>query len=195
MSLGDFNAEETNDDLQNLLNIYSLKNLVKEPTCYKAEPPKCIDLILTNRNQSMQNTTTIETGLSDFQKMIATVLKTTFQKQGPSIINYRCYKIFNQVSFKQDLRTELGSIDASNVNYEAFETAFDKVSNKHAPLKQKYVKVNNAPFTTKALRKAIMLRSRLRNEYNQNRIAENWNNYRRQRNICVKLFRTDKKRY
>ena len=50
MSLGDFNAEETNDDLQNLLNIYSLKNIVKEPSCYKAEPPKCIDLILTNRN-------------------------------------------------------------------------------------------------------------------------------------------------
>ncbi len=143
----------------------------------------------------MQNTTTIETGLSDFHKMIVTVLKTTFQKQGPSIINYRCYKNFNLVSFKQDLRTEFGSIDASNVNYGAFETAFDKVSNKHAPLKKKYVKVNNAPFTTKALRKAIMLRSRLHNEYNQNRIAENWNNYRRQRNICVKLFKTEKKRY
>ena len=54
-------------------------------------------------------------------------------------------------SFKQDLRTELGNVDASNTNYGAFETAFDKVLNKHAPLKKKYVRANNAPFMTKAL--------------------------------------------
>ena len=40
-----------------------------------------------------------------------------------------------------------------------------------------------------------MLRTRLRNNYNHNRIAENLNNFRRQRNLCVKLFRTEKKRY
>ena len=48
---------------------------------------------------------------------------------------------------------------------------------------------------TKTLRKAVMLRTRFLNKYNQNRIAENWNNFRRQRNLCVKLFRTEKKRY
>ena len=48
---------------------------------------------------------------------------------------------------------------------------------------------------TKALRKAVMLRTRLRNKYNQSRIAEKWNNFRRQRNLCIKLFRTEKKRY
>ena len=73
MFLGDFNAEETDEYLQNFFNTYSMKNLVKEPTCYKAETPRCIDLILTNRNQSMQHTTAIETGLSDFHKMIVTV--------------------------------------------------------------------------------------------------------------------------
>ena len=193
MFLGDFNVEETDECLQNFLNTYNMKNLVKELTCYKAETPRCIDLILTNRNQSMQHTT--ETGVSDFHKMIVTVLKTTFPKQGPSIINYRSYKNFDQTSFKQDLRNELDNMDASDTNYGAFETAFDKVLNKHAPLKKKYVRANDAPFMTKALRKAVMLRTRLRNKYNQNRIAENWNNFRRQRNLCVKLFRTEKKRY
>ena len=86
-------------------------------------------------------------------------------------------------------------MDASNTNYGAFEAAFDKVLNKHAPLKKKYVRANDVPFMTKALRKAVILRTRLRNKYNQNRIAENWNNFRRQRNLCVKLFRTEKKRY
>ena len=79
MFLGDFNVEERDKDLQNFLNTYSLKNSVKERTCYKAETPRCIDLILTNLNQSMLHTTTIETGLSDFHKMIVIVLKSIFQ--------------------------------------------------------------------------------------------------------------------
>ena len=86
-------------------------------------------------------------------------------------------------------------MDTSNINYGAFETAFDKVLNKYAPLKKKYVRANDAPFMTKALRKAVMFRTRLRNKYNQNRIAENWNNFCRQRNLSVKLFRTEKKKY
>ena len=85
------------------------------------------------------------------------------------IVNYRSYQNFDQTSFKQDLRTELSNVDTSNINYGAFETAFDKVLNKHAPLKKKYVRVNDAPFMTKALRKAVMLRTRLRNKYNQKR--------------------------
>ena len=63
------------------------------------------------------------------------------------------------------------------------------------PLKKKYVVANDAPFMTKTLQKAVMLRTRLRNKYNQNRIAENWNNFRRQRNLYVKLFRAKKNKY
>ena len=48
---------------------------------------------------------------------------------------------------------------------------------------------------TRALRKATMLRSRLRNKYNEERTAENWNNFRKQRNSCVKLFRKEKRNY
>ena len=93
------------------------------------------------------------------------------------------------------MRTELGNVDVSNSNYRAFETAFKKVLNKHAPLKKQYARANDAPFVTKALRKAVMLRSRLRNKYNQKKVAESWNNFRRQHNPCLKLFRQEKKRY
>ena len=71
---------ETEEQLKNFLDLYSLKNLVHEPTCYKSQTAKCIDFVLTNRNRSVQQTTTIETGLSDFHKMVVSVLKTTFPK-------------------------------------------------------------------------------------------------------------------
>ena len=104
-------------------------------------------------------------------------------------------ELFHNIHYPGYHTLWLDNVDTSNINYGAFETAFDKVLNKHAKLKKKYVRANDAPFMTKALRKAVMLRTRLRNKYNQNRIAENWNNFRRQRNLCAKLFRTEKKRY
>ena len=195
MFLGDFNMTETEEKLKHFLDLYSLKNLVKEPTCYKSHTPKCIDLVLTNRDRSVQKTTTVETGLSDFHKMVVTVLKTTFPKQGPTVINYRNYKKYNENVFKSDLREELQRIEPLDLNYSSFETAFDRVLDKHAPIKKKYVRANDKPFMTRALRKATMLRSRLRNKYNEDRTAENWNNFRKQRNSCVKLFRKEKRNY
>ena len=57
------------------------KNLVREKTCFKNHVnPSCIDLSITNSSLRFQNTTTFASGLSDFHKMILTVLKTTFQK-------------------------------------------------------------------------------------------------------------------
>ena len=78
--LGDFNAVETDQQVHNFMNGYALKNLIKEPTCFKSENPRCIDLILTNRYRSFQNTTTVETGLSDFHKMVLTVFENNLPK-------------------------------------------------------------------------------------------------------------------
>ena len=154
---------ETEEQLKNFLGLYSLKNLVHEPACYKSETARCIDLVLTNRNRSVQQTTTVETDLSDFHNMVATVLKTTFSKQSPTVINYRNYKNFNELAFRNDLLEELGRIEPSDLSYSSFETTFDKVLDKHAPVKKKYVRANDKPFMTPALRKAVMLHSRLRN--------------------------------
>lgn len=63
--MGDFNSEISEELLHDFCEIYTLKNLVKEPTCFKStEHPSCIDLLLTNKSRSFQDTTVIETGLS-----------------------------------------------------------------------------------------------------------------------------------
>lgn len=57
----------------------------------------------------------IETGLSDFHKMVVTILKTTYQRTGPMIVNYRDFKrIFSEQTPKQDIRAELQSIEAED---------------------------------------------------------------------------------
>ena len=78
---GDFNIEEQETILSDFLFEYNAKNLVKEKTCFKnLDNPSCVDLFITNSFRSFKNTTTISTGLSDFHKMIITVMKTTFPK-------------------------------------------------------------------------------------------------------------------
>ena len=68
-----------------------------------------------------------------------------------------------------------------------------KVLNIHAPVKEKYVRYNQPPFTSKQLRKAIMTRIRLLNKYRKDNSAGNPFANKRQRNFCVKLLRKSKK--
>ena len=48
---------------------------------------------------------------------------------------------------------------------------------------------------TKALRKAIMHRSKLKNIFHKTRAKEDWNSNKKQRNLCVNLLRNTKKDY
>ena len=79
--LGDFNSTMSEKPMKDFCELYDLQNLIKDPTCYKnASNPSSIDVILTNRKNSFQNSMTIETGLSDYHKMIVTVLKVHFKR-------------------------------------------------------------------------------------------------------------------
>ena len=69
--------------------------LITKPTCYKnPENPTCIELILTNYFRGFQSSYVLGTGLSDFHKMIVTLMKASFQRLESRIINYRDYKSF-----------------------------------------------------------------------------------------------------
>ena len=67
--------------------------------------------------------------------------------------------------------------------------------NKHAPIKKKIMRSNNNPFMSKALRKAIMHRSKLNYIYNKYRTEDNWANYKKQRSFCVNLLCKTKTEY
>ena len=67
--------------LSNVLFELNAKKLVSNYTCYKSvKNSSCINLTITNSPMSFinRNTLTTTTGLSDFQKIVTIVLKTTF---------------------------------------------------------------------------------------------------------------------
>ena len=194
--LGDFNAEITIDTMAEFSEIYNLKSLIKEPTCFKSlDNPSCIDLILTNRYNSFQNTKVLETGISDFHKLTVSVMKVTFKKYPPKIITYRKYKTFCQTKFRNELDLSLSDPSLAYASNDMFVNTFMGVFNKHAPIKSKAIRANDNMFMTRELRKAIMIRSKLRNKLNKEKSLSAKIAYNKQRNFCTSLLRRTKREY
>ena len=76
-----------------------------------------------------------------------------------------------------------------------FNILFMKIFDKHAPLKKKYVRANEGPFMTKELKKEIMKRTKLLNIYRRDKSFRSRQAYRRQRNICTRLCKRNKRDY
>ena len=159
-----------------------MKSLIRIPTCYKNPAnPTCIDLMLTNSNRSFQNSCTIETGLSDFHKMIVTVLKIYFQKREAKVINYRDYRNFSNEDFRQQVLKDILKATQNGVivSYGSFLSICQRALDSRAPKKPKYV----------------MYRSRLRNKFLKTRSNEDKKAYNTQGNYCLTLVTKAKKDY
>ena len=158
-------------------------------TCYKNfDNPTSIDLILTNRLSYFQRSTLFGTGLSDFHLLTITEFETSFQRREPKISKYRDYKNFDN----KKIRSEILKRNVNYTDLKTFKKTVFNIFNKYAPIKRKYVRANEAPFMNKQPHKAIMKRSRLRNEFLKDRTENNQKNFKRQRNFCKKLLRTTK---
>ena len=103
------------------------------------------------------------------------------------------YKNFDIENFRAELYS---NNDKEEVYcYSGFHENFTSLLYKSVPIKNKILRHNNNPYMTKTLRKAIMLRSKLKNKHNKTRSTENWDNYKQQRNFCVNLLLNTKRSY
>ena len=168
---GDFNVSTKHNSMINICDLNGLRNLINIPTFYKSfDNPTSIDLILTNRRPGyFQCSTVFETGQSEFHLLTITEFKTSFQKREPKIIKYRDYKTFDNNKF----RSEILKRNFNCTDLRTFKEPVFNIFNKYAPIKRKYVRVNEAPFMTKELHKAIMKRSRLGNKFLKDRTENN----------------------
>ena len=133
--MGDFNVNTSELNMKDFCDSYGLKSLIKVPTCFKnPENPSCIDLILINNPLSFQSSAVIETGISDFHKMIVTVMKTTYQKLDPKITHYRDYNTFCNHNFREHLLSALvmENFDTNN-GLEKFLVVCVKTLDRFAP--------------------------------------------------------------
>ena len=87
-------------------------------------------------------------------------MKVYFQKQKPKVTKHRNYKIFENSLIKNDLLNELLPKDVQTKHLDSFRANAQYIFGRHALLKEKHVRSNQAAFVNK-LRKTIMTRLRL----------------------------------
>ena len=190
--LGDFNVSVNESSIAEFCSLNNLVNLIDKPTCYKNfENPTSIDLILTNRPTYFQHTCVLDTNISDFHLLTVTEFKMNFQKMKPKIVTYRDYKKFDNDCFRYDI----SKFNDCQTDLNKFLTNVYNTFERHAPIKKRYVRANNAPFMNKELHKEIMKRSRLRNKFLKTKTEGNREIYKTQRNYCKKLLKYTKKSY
>ena len=121
------------------------------------------------------------------------MLKNSFGKQKSNIKYYRDWKKIDNAVFRTELREELDKVQTHNC--QSFEQIFISILNLHAPMKSKKQCANHKSYMTKALQKAIMKCSELATKYHKTKSIEDYNNYKKQRNFCSKLYKKERKRF
>ena len=91
--MGNFNADVSDPSMTSIRTLYKLKNIEGTDMLKNRENPSCIDLLL-NCPRSFHNICFYETGLSDFHKLVVTILGTSFEPLPSKIIKYRNYNVY-----------------------------------------------------------------------------------------------------
>ena len=143
--------------------------------------------MLTNKPKSFYKSHSFVKGLSGCHKLIVSILRTSFQKLPPKFVIYRNQKNFHESSFLRDLDSRLiqGELYKNCEDpYTKLPEIFSEVLNNHAPLKQKSVRGDHAPFMTRELSKAVMTKSKVKNSYVKWPSRENFVAYKKAKNKC-----------
>ena len=83
----------------------------------------------------------------------------------------------------------------NELELDIFKTALDEVIQRHAPMKQRYVRSNQTSFIKKKINKEIMKRSWLRTNFLNTKVDIDRKAYNKQGNLCVSLIRRKKKNF
>ena len=79
----------------------------------------------------------------------------------------------------------------SQTSFGTFRSTADNKIQKHAPIKKRYVRSNQASFIYSKIHKEIMRSTRLRNKFIDSKTAAGRIAYKKQRNYCVSLVRKE----
>ena len=91
------------------------------------------------------------------------------------------HKYFDNNNFRDELIRELSFNNIQSGDLTRFTNISKMILEKKAPLKERYVRYNQAKFMNKILQKAIMNRSRLLNRYRKEKTEATRSAYKRQK--------------
>ena len=198
--LGDLNCDMLKHGTNAVITLcedLNLKNIVQKPTCFKSTPATLLDVILVNKDLTLKGEV-IPCPLSDFHQFITVVLHIKMNKIVKRQVTYRSYKHFDAGLSNRDLeKAPFHVSECLDVDDQCSFIAdlYRDVLDTHAPLKTKIIKTRQCPYMNSTWRKAIFKKHQLHNRFLKSRTRQNWQSFRKQRNLCEKLKRNSIRQY
>ena len=110
-----------------------------------------IYLLLTTNKYLFQKTNCFETGVSDHHDLIATALKTTYERSPPKLLAYRSYKHSWNDSLISKFKSEAYTIRSGDIG--SLKSIITKSLNTVASFEKRIVGGNNKRHITSPIRK------------------------------------------
>ena len=193
--MGDLNYDYINDDtlsrnpVFNIEMLFNMKQLIEEPTRVTVNTKSLLDVILTSDHESHDNTTVINTPMSDHDCVYSEYkLLKSLQKQKHKVISYRDFKKFDVNCFLEELMNDPAICDLQFCENELiekwnlFKTAFINVSRKHAPIKTMRMKDRYCPWVDKDIVKLMYERNHAKKCAVRTKSQELWQKFKQLRN-------------
>ena len=197
--IGDMNCCPTKTSvIKDLCEIYGLKNLIKDPTCFKAKNPTLIDVVLVSKPSRFLEALNSNCEISDFHNFVGAATRRFAPSLKPHYITYRSYKNFNDSSFCADIMS--APFHVGNIFDDVEDTAWyyseliGNIIDEHAPFKQKMVKRASVPYMNAELRKSLYRRNMARNKFRLYGKSY-WEENRKQRNRVVAVRKKSLAKY
>ena len=96
------------------MNNQCFSNLIKSPACFKSAIGSIFHLFLTTDKYLSKKTNSFQTCISDHQRLIATVLKTTYEKFSPKLLTFRSCKHSWNDFLKNKFKSEAYTIQSGD---------------------------------------------------------------------------------
>nr|CAI5826297.1 unnamed protein product [Callosobruchus analis] len=203
--MGDLNVDlmrhnRKTELLEDMLDAFSLSQLVKKPTRVTKTSASLLDIIcVTNFDLSVGAVTHIDMHETTDHQLVCVELKTTIPKVAERYKVFRDFSSFNLEMFDRDMRMlnwqhifYCQDIDAKvNILGNHILNLFDK----HAPYKRVKVTKPKSPWLTQDLREAIKRRDKALIKFKRSRDPDDWEAHRLLRNQATAKVRMEKCSY
>lgn len=201
--LGDMNCDMLSNSypsacLNNILDLYGLKQLITEPTRITQNTRTLIDLCITNTPEKVTCSGVRHVSISD-HSLVFMCRKSRFDRRSTRIIEIRSFKKFNENKFLEDIsQMPWAKINTSNdVNemWKQWKEMFMSCVDAHAPIRHKRIGKQKPSWLTSEITQKLHNRDYLKKKAISSGDNYAWSQYKKARNHTNNALRRAKREY
>lgn len=201
--LGDMNCDMLSDShpsvcLNNILDLYGLKQLITEPTRITQNTKTLIDLCITNTPEKVTCSGVRHVSISD-HSLVFMCRKSRYNRQNSRIIEIRSFKKFNESKFLEDLSQmpweKINTENDVNKMWQQWREMFMSCVNAHAPIRHKRIGKQKPSWLTSEIRQQLRNRDYLKKKAMSSDSNSAWSQYKKARNQTNNALKRAKREY